>query len=125
MPFTLQGQELASVFLNTEDEEYEDEEDDEDSEDSDFDIVHEGELVPHLLIETLSTQSEGTDPCKEEETSSPTSSLFRLEPITSLFHSPSQDTSGSSPETEGEGRPQSPTSASPQTATSVCEVVIA
>ncbi|KAM7536937.1 hypothetical protein Aperf_G00000068441 [Anoplocephala perfoliata] len=123
------GHELTSILLNTEDEEYEDEEDDEDSEDSDFDIVHEGELVPHLLTDTLSTQSvetdESTGVCRAEKTDSPTPSLCRLEPITSLFHSPSQDASGSSPETEGDGGSQSPTSASPRTATSVCEAIIA
>ncbi|VDO04281.1 unnamed protein product [Rodentolepis nana] len=120
----------TSVLFNTEDEDYEDEEyQDEYEEDSeDDDVIRQEDDGQHQIVsslnETFSSTAEASGEgscCSSEESNS--SSLCRLEPITSLFHSPS----GSSPEIGEDGSTvQSPTtsnSASSQTA-SVCEVVM-
>ncbi|KAM3181657.1 hypothetical protein ACTXT7_013933 [Hymenolepis weldensis] len=124
------GHEYTSVLFNTEDEDYEDEEyQDEYEEDSEDDDVFRQEEDSDGQHQTLSSLNEALSStakvsregsCINSSEESNSSSLCRLEPITSLFHSPSS----SSPE-DGSSS-QSPTtsnSASPQTA-SVCEVVM-
>nr|CDS31428.1 cysteine:serine rich nuclear protein 3 [Hymenolepis microstoma] len=120
----------TSVLFNTEDEDYEDEEcqDEYDEDSEEDDVFRQDDEGRHQIIsslnETFSSAPETSGAgscCSSEESNS--SSLCRLEPITSLFHSPS----GSSPEIGEDGStthsPTTSNSASSQTA-SVCEVVM-